>query len=212
MEGSYLFISDVHSNWQALRAVLKDARRWTERYGEFTGKVCLGDTVGYGPYARKCVRRVRGEGFLSIAGNHDVAVVEDGCSHFNSDAKEAVELNIEDLKGERRQNCMTYLKGLSPKPVFDPRGRFGFVHGSFTGLSRFGEIIVPVDYGYEGQYITDPDEAIFAMHAMKVKTDTGTVHVPIGFVGHTHIPLHTAYRTRYVDGKPAEEIGRASCR
>ena len=36
-----LIISDVHSNYEALRTVLKDA-------GSFDACVCAGDTVGYG--------------------------------------------------------------------------------------------------------------------------------------------------------------------
>lgn len=64
------FISDVHANLPALEAVLADidavgcTRTW-----------CLGDTVGYGPYASECVDLVRAHCELVLAGNHDLAVV-----------------------------------------------------------------------------------------------------------------------------------------
>ena len=43
-------ISDIHSNLEALQAVLKDIEKHpvTEIY-------CLGDVVGYGPNPRECV-------------------------------------------------------------------------------------------------------------------------------------------------------------
>lgn len=60
-------ISDVHGNLPALEAVL-DAieKRGIERIW------CLGDTVGYGPFACECVDLVRERCDVVLAGNHDL--------------------------------------------------------------------------------------------------------------------------------------------
>ena len=57
--------SDVHANFEALRAVTKAYER--ERIDKF---VCLGDTVGYGASPNECCDGVR-----NLAA-HNVVVVE----------------------------------------------------------------------------------------------------------------------------------------
>ncbi|MHC4986676.1 MAG: metallophosphoesterase family protein, partial [Planctomycetota bacterium] len=47
-------ISDIHSNTEALTAVLDDIRQ-----REVQRIVCLGDIVGYGPDPRQCLELVR---------------------------------------------------------------------------------------------------------------------------------------------------------
>ncbi len=78
-------ISDIHSNWPALQAVLADidAQKVDSIY-------CLGDTVGYGPQPVKCMTKVIevcDEGRM-IAGNHDHAVVHEPIG-FNERARRA---------------------------------------------------------------------------------------------------------------------------
>jgi predicted phosphodiesterase len=43
-------ISDIHSNFEALTAVLADVRAQG-----ITDVICLGDIVGYGPNPRECI-------------------------------------------------------------------------------------------------------------------------------------------------------------
>jgi predicted phosphodiesterase len=60
-----LVISDIHGNFPALKAVLKDARKVDAVW-------CLGDLVGYGPYPSECVARVRElPNLVCLMGNHD---------------------------------------------------------------------------------------------------------------------------------------------
>ena len=62
-------LSDVHSNLEALEAVLADVAR--------TGAdeiLCLGDFVGYGASPNECIERLRPLVTAAVAGNHDVAV------------------------------------------------------------------------------------------------------------------------------------------
>ena len=63
----YLILSDIHANYEALRAVLISAK------GDYEDIVCCGDLVGYGPdpdsvtdWVRQNVKRV-------VRGNHDRA-------------------------------------------------------------------------------------------------------------------------------------------
>jgi predicted phosphodiesterase len=62
-------ISDVHSNLQALEAVLADA---TEAVIDEVW--CLGDIVGYGGRPSECLALVKERTAISLGGNHDLVV------------------------------------------------------------------------------------------------------------------------------------------
>ena len=64
-------ISDIHSNLQALEAVLADAPG-----KEADSTFCLGDIVGYGADPSRCLERVRSECDILVAGNHDAGVAK----------------------------------------------------------------------------------------------------------------------------------------
>ena len=73
----YAVISDIHANYQALRAVEKDAQNLARK--EQLGKpvfVCLGDVVDYGPQPNECMAWVRRWAKITIQGNHDIASAE----------------------------------------------------------------------------------------------------------------------------------------
>ena len=82
-------ISDIHSNLQALAAVLAriDALGCEAIY-------CLGDIVGYGARPAECVELIRASGAICIQGNHD-ALVADGTLElgFNPRSLQAVAHN-----------------------------------------------------------------------------------------------------------------------
>lgn len=59
-----LVVSDIHSNLEALTAVLDDA-------GSFDVLWCLGDIVGYGPDPNACIDLIRSFEHTAIPGNHD---------------------------------------------------------------------------------------------------------------------------------------------
>ena len=61
-------ISDIHSNLEALTAVLADIRE--QGIGEV---FCLGDIIGYGPNPRECLDIVRERCTWALMGNHDFA-------------------------------------------------------------------------------------------------------------------------------------------
>src|SRR5258706_245558 len=63
-----LVMSDIHANYTALQAVLKDAGKVDETW-------CLGDLVGYGPDPNAVVEEVHDIPNLTcLLRNHDVAV------------------------------------------------------------------------------------------------------------------------------------------
>jgi predicted phosphodiesterase len=80
----YLILSDVHSNLEALEAVLASASR-------IDGVIVLGDLVGYGADPNAVVDRIRGLNPIGVVrGNHDkVAAGLENAEDFNPMAKAA---------------------------------------------------------------------------------------------------------------------------
>lgn len=92
----YGIISDIHSNLEALEAVLDDARR--QHIDSF---ICLGDIVGYGANPNECIQRVRELTEQVVVGNHDHAAVGlTDVSYFNLHAKQAVLWTAQVLSSE----------------------------------------------------------------------------------------------------------------
>ena len=106
-----LVVSDLHSNAEALRAVISHVQR--KRYDEI---ICLGDFVGYGAQPNQVLdtmRRIRGTK-LYVRGNHDrvAAGLDDGAG-FNITAREAAVWTRDRLSAPNRK----FLKGLPVGPL-----------------------------------------------------------------------------------------------
>lgn len=115
-----LIVGDVHSNIEALEAVIADA----EAKGGFDQIWSLGDLVGYGPSPIECIDRIRQYDNRSVAGNHDLASVGKlSLEAFNAYASAANEWTAKQLSGEHSE----YLKGLPLKVEVED---FTIVHGS----------------------------------------------------------------------------------
>jgi len=104
----YGVFSDVHSNYEALAAVLD----YLEDLG-VGGWICCGDLVGYGPDPDACLDRIRGLKNLSIiCGNHDLAVLDRiELEWFNQYARAAVVWTRTNLSETNR----AYLEGLTAR-------------------------------------------------------------------------------------------------
>jgi len=99
----YGMLGDIHSNIEALDAVLESLRKEVDRF------VSVGDLVGYASNPNECVEKVRGLGAVVVAGNHDCAVTgRTDISHFNPYAREAVIWTKETLSKDNFQ----YLQSL----------------------------------------------------------------------------------------------------
>jgi len=153
----YLILSDIHSNWEALRAVLDGAR------GAYDQALCCGDLVGYGGDPNAVVEWVRANCAVVIRGNHDRACsgVEE-LDWFNPVARAAVFWTNLALAGENR----AYLRALPKGPVAF-RG-FEVAHGS------------PSD---EDEYVLTADDALGAFAYVETRlVFFGHTHVQGGYV------------------------------
>jgi len=113
------FISDVHSNLEALEAVLEELGE-VEFY-------CLGDIVGYASNPNEVIQRLKDVGAVCILGNHDEAALTGDTSWFNSRAAIAAGWTTDHLTEESR----SFLLGLPKKIGKDFEGVPTFLtHGS----------------------------------------------------------------------------------
>ncbi len=115
----YLVISDVHSNWEALEAVLEAAR------GRYERIVCCGDLAGYGPDPNRVLDWARGHLHAVIRGNHDrVCCGIESLEWFNPVAQASGVWTMARLSPENN----AYLQALPPGPL--TVDGFQLIHGS----------------------------------------------------------------------------------
>ena len=167
----FAIISDIHSNTEALTAVLADI---AERKADQV--FCLGDVIGYGPEPAKCLDMIMGRASVALMGNHDYAVLYEP-SKFNLGAEAACFWTRHQLEDEpdpaMRNARWDFLGGLKVKHVIQapsPLGEMVFVHGS--PRRPVNEYIFPDDvYNSPGKM-----ESLFERFNH------------LCFVGHTHVP------------------------
>ena len=75
-------ISDIHGNYEALKAVYEDIKS-----SNIDGIFCLGDLIGYGPESERVVEFIIDKGIPCILGNHELALFDDAeVNNFNENA------------------------------------------------------------------------------------------------------------------------------
>jgi diadenosine tetraphosphatase ApaH/serine/threonine PP2A family protein phosphatase len=155
----FAIVSDIHSNLEALDAVLADiaSRGITTIY-------CLGDVVGYGPNPIECIERVL-NWELVLKGNHDHAVTY-GAEGFGKYAERAVNWTRAVLVAQQRTDLRAFL-GSRPQVRRDPE--MLFVHGSPRNPTN--EYLFPED---------TTNEPKMAANAALIDH--------LCFCGHTHVP------------------------
>src|SRR5258707_2863579 len=95
----FAIFSDIHSNLEALEAVMADARQ--RRCTDF---VCLGDVVGYNANPGECIQLVRELDCRVVKGNHDEqATFTESSERFNELAESAIEWTRERLNEQDRE-------------------------------------------------------------------------------------------------------------
>lgn len=115
----YLVISDLHSNWEALEAVIDAAR------GQYDRIVCCGDLAGYGPDPNRVLDWARENLHAVIRGNHDrVCCGIESLEWFNVIAQAASLWTMSRLSPENT----AYLLALPPGPL--TVDGFQLIHGS----------------------------------------------------------------------------------
>ena len=155
----YAVLGDIHSNWDAFRAVLKDMEGQ-----DIERRLCVGDVVGYGAEPRKCIRAVRENEFACVVGNHDQAAIGRlDVSYFNAHARDAVLWTRQRLSVDN----VEFLGALELVAVSD---EFTLAHGTVHSPGQFG-------------YIETVFAAQVSFHAMTTKVAfLGHSHVPIAFL------------------------------
>lgn len=115
----YLIVSDIHANWEALSAVLADAR------GKYDQILNCGDLVGYGPDPNAVVDWARASTAAGIRGNHDKSCVGlEDLEWFNPVARMSAVWTSQTLTEVNRE----YLRQLPAGPL--DVADFQILHGS----------------------------------------------------------------------------------
>jgi predicted phosphodiesterase len=157
-------ISDIHSNLEALDAVLEDIAKQ-----DVEAIYCLGDVVGYGPNPRECIDRVM-QCQVVLLGNHDQGAMFDP-EGFNPPAERAIFWTRAQLEapGESRAAREQRWEFLAERPRVHREDNFLYVHGS--ARNPLNEYVFPEDI-----YNQRKMERIFALVERYC------------FQGHTHVP------------------------
>ena len=160
----FAIISDLHSNLEAVTAVLEDIK------SQAVEKIyCLGDVIGYGPNPNE-VLRLSEKFIFTIIGNHDEAVLSGKeLKTFNPVAAQAAlwtkdEISHPRVSQELSAQNSRYLQNMKKRVKMGP---FLFAHGS--AISNTEYIISYYDTLDSFKY----------MEQNKIKAC---------FVGHTHRP------------------------
>jgi diadenosine tetraphosphatase ApaH/serine/threonine PP2A family protein phosphatase len=152
-----LIISDIHSNLEALEAVLAAAPPHDAVWN-------LGDTVGYAANPNEVIDAVRKLSAVSIRGNHDRACINlADLEDFSPIADRAVHWTRSVLTPEHQK----WLAALPAGPLSPNGAEVSCVHGS------------PID---EDEYLVCTDDAVVALQAARARvTFFGHTHRQVGF-------------------------------
>lgn len=185
----YAIISDIHSNLEALLAVLRD--RELSNTDEI---ISLGDAVGYGASPNECIQLLIDKSVTSIIGNHDKVAAElEEPYNFNPVAREAVLWTRGMLSNENKE----YIKSL---PITRDFGSFIAVHGAVSSPDKyitgrfeaepeyilmedarvcfFGHTHVPAVYSSKNDYEYFPAAKLTLNHETKYLINPGSVGQP----------------------------------
>jgi predicted phosphodiesterase len=155
----YLILSDIHGNYEALEAVLENAR------GRYDKILCLGDLVGYGADPNQVTEWAKTNVAAVVRGNHDRACTgTDLLEYFNPSARASAIWT----RGVLTPGNHSYLKHLARGPLRvtsngAPQEGFDLVHGS------------PLD---EDEYLVGVEDVQFIVDYLETK---------LTFFGHTHL-------------------------
>ncbi len=166
-------VSDIHSNLEAMEAVLAEC----ERLG-VTEYLCLGDVIGYGPDPQPLARIAQAKFAASLMGNHEEALVT-GKHRFNPHAAQAIDWTRKILKSASAETgpagpLMPPLEWFAARPQFALRGKLLLVHGS---------IYDPVH-----DYVDEPENPVES-EAMIQTLSRDFSGFDLCFAGHNHTPF-----------------------
>jgi diadenosine tetraphosphatase ApaH/serine/threonine PP2A family protein phosphatase len=165
-------IGDIHSNYDALSAVVQSLQR------EKVDRVlCVGDIVGYAAEPAPCIDLVHDLNCVFVAGNHDYAAVgKFPADYFHHDARAAIMWTIKNL-------TQGYLDFLRNMPLIEELDDITIVHGSLNRPEFFDYIRTGADAQMSFDLLKT--SMCFFGHThipMGIYLENGTVHVDRGTV------------------------------
>ncbi|MDJ0975626.1 MAG: metallophosphoesterase family protein [Planctomycetota bacterium] len=181
----YGVVGDIHSNLQALDAVLDalDGLR-------VEGYLCLGDLVGYGADPKPVIDRVRGLGpLVMVGGNHDWGVAGRlSLNYFNQQARAAIHWTRSVLD----RADVAWLGSLDP---YVENGDITLAHGTVHDPDRF-------------DYLQTPYDAYLSFQALKTPTGfVGHSHIPVTFFDGTPVSYSVDERVELGDRRAIVNVG-----
>jgi len=157
----YALLGDIHSNLEALEAVLADAER-----GGAGRVLCLGDIVGYNADPAACIDRIIESGATTVRGNHDHEAARE------AEPEDFAPLAAAGLRYSRGALDEAQKEWLRKLPLHKtlrsggPLGDFSLVHSTFARPDSWAYVFTPLD-------------AQVSLSWQKTR---------LGFFGHTHVP------------------------
>lgn len=122
----YVILSDIHSNIQALDAVVRSIPKEKD-----VCIICAGDIIGYGANPVECINVTRENNIKSVLGNHDAALV--GKMDISRLVPHAIEA-LNWTSGQIKKQDVDYLDQL---PFVLSENKFQVVHGALDAPEGF---------------------------------------------------------------------------
>lgn len=178
MERRYAILGDIHANWEALSAVMEDARRQS-----VTDFVCVGDIVGYNACPSECLEAIRACDAATVRGNHDHYVANDEhLEDFHPLAASVVDWT-------RRQLSASQIQWLRDLPLSRIVGGFTIVHSTLDLPDKWGYVFDTLEAEAHFSYQTTSVcfhghthvPMTFEKHGNIIRVEPSTVHIQLGF-------------------------------
>ncbi len=174
----YCILGDIHANWEALAAVLEDARG-----KEIDQFVCVGDVVGYNANPVECLQVLQKLDAVIVKGNHDAyCSTEDALIGFHPLAAEVVKWTRKRLNDEQRDF-------LAELPMSKRLENFTIVHSTLDMPEKWGYVFDTLEA--ESNFTYQRSAVCFFGHT----------HVPLAFEKGTDIKYGLYKKIKITLGK-----------
>jgi len=174
----YAILGDVHSNWEALSAVLEDAAELG-----VSAYVSIGDIVGYNPDPARCMDKLNALGCITVRGNHDHY-----CAHSPGGASALAAAAAIAVTWTRRQLDDEHVRSLRDLPLSARVEDFTIVHNTLSRTAQWN-------------YVFNTAEA--AEHFDKQDTQVcfhGHTHVPVAWKKRGRVTVRVYHRLKIAEG------------
>ena len=166
LSGRIAVLGDIHSNLEALEAVIEDANKQQVNH-----LLCTGDIIGYGADPSACIQYFQEMRVPVVKGNHD---------HYCSDEQvpanvsKAVHASMQWTKKQLNQHQLIWVRKLPLQLQF---GDIAFTHSTFEPVSNWPYILD--DTNAEASMSAQPSALAFYGHTHRpivfTQTPTGKI-------------------------------------